>query len=88
MGAFVTLLNFDYAFIATPHEQGKSLALGCIGEFACVARVFAPFVTTLASSKMVNTMLVLQSHDINPPCLDFLLDFHPNLELKLFVDSL
>jgi hypothetical protein len=54
----------------------------------CVVRVLAPFATTLASSKTVNTMLVFHPHDVEPPCLDSLLDFHPNSKFKLFVHSL
>jgi hypothetical protein len=68
-----------------PHELGQSLALECIGKFMCAVKVFALFATTLASSKTINAMLVFHPRDVYPPCLDSLLDFHPNSKFKLFV---
>lgn len=49
--------------------------------------VFAPLASTLSSSKIVNMLLVLHPPNIDSPYLDSLLNFQPNSNLKLFVDS-
>jgi hypothetical protein len=61
--------------------------MGCVGDFARVSKAFVPFAPTLASLKIINTLLALHLLNIDFLCLDFLLDFQLNANLQLFVDS-
>jgi hypothetical protein len=56
-------------------------------EFMNLINVFAPLAPILSSSKIVSTLLVLHSPNIDSLYLDSLLSFQPNSNLKLFVDS-
>jgi len=88
MGASIILFNFDFIPMAPFSCQlARSLAMGCVGEFARVSKVFVLLAPTLASLEIVNTLLALHLLNINFPCLDFLLDFQLDANLQLFVDS-
>jgi len=87
MGASITLFNFDFIPMApSSHQLARSLAMGCIREFAHVSKAFVPLALTLASLEIVNTLLTLHLLNIDFPCLYFLLDFQLDANLQLFVD--
>ncbi len=54
-----------------------TFASPCIGHKSMVrvGATFALIAPTLASLKMMNTLLILHPSDIDSPCLDSLLDF-------------
>jgi len=88
MGMSTILFDFNYTPMIPPlHQLRQNLALQCIKEFMNLINVFAPLAPTLSSSKIVSTLLVLHSPNIDSPYLDSLLNFQPNSNLKLFVDS-
>jgi hypothetical protein len=88
MATFLALPDFDSTFLAPlPRQLGQNFALGCIGEFVYVTTALAPLAPTLTSLKMVRNLLVLHPSDIDSPCSDSLLNFQPNANLELSMDS-
>jgi len=82
MGTSSALPDFDFTFLTPPpHQLGRNLTLGRIGEFTCATKalaiiaVLAPFTPILASLEIVNTMLILHPLNTNSPYLNSLLNF-------------
>jgi hypothetical protein len=87
MGVSIILFNFDSIPMAPSSRWlARSLATGCVGEFAHVSRAFVFLAQTLASLETINVLLALHLLNTNFPYSDSLLDFQPNSNLELFVD--
>ncbi len=76
MGVSSTFPDFDFALMTSPPcHLRRNFALRRVRDFARVAKALAPFALTLASLKMINTLLVLHPLDSHSLFLDSLLDF-------------
>ncbi len=75
------------------YSYGTPCPLASIGmkfsprEFSCASKVFPLLASTLASLDIIKVLLDLHPPNIDSPCSDFLLDFQPNSNFKIFVDS-
>jgi hypothetical protein len=73
--------------VPLPCWLGWNLALGHVREFICAVKAFALLTLVPTSSKTVYALQALHPSNSNFPYLDFLMDFHPNIDVELSMDS-
>jgi len=64
-----------------------NLTLGHVREFICPARAFALLALGPMSSKTIYALQALHPSNLNFPYSNFLMDFHPNINVELSMDS-
>lgn len=82
-------LSFPISTLVVPLPcwLGWNLALGHVREFICAVKAFALLTLVPTSSKTVYALQALHPSNSNFPYLDFLMDFHPNIDVELSMDS-
>jgi hypothetical protein len=85
--SLATLPPLNYVLVMLfIHRLGWSLAIGHVEEFVSDTKALAHLALALVSSTIVCVLQALHLLDLKSPCSNSLMDFQPNIYVKLSLD--